>query len=304
MAGGVAVWLGAEGLVRGAVKLAEYLGVPSLIIGLTIVAFGTSAPELVVSVVAAVRGYSQIALGNVIGSNIMNIGLVLGLSALISPVVVQAVVLRRDIPVLLFVTVGVIALVVAGDGISRMDAAIVLAGFAAHTVWSYRLAQKEQARITSVPGWERPELKARHIVYLVGGMAALALGAEGMVRGAVGLADGFGVSKRVIGLTIVAFGTSVPELAASAVAAKHGEGDLAIGNVVGSNLYNLLLILGTSALVRPIGGEYSWSSLDFVFCVIMVLLLFPMIYRGGKIGRVDGGILLAAYALFAWLIIL
>lgn len=298
LGGGFAVWLGAEGLVRGAVKLAAYLGVPSLIIGLTIVAFGTSAPELVVSAVAAFGGHSQIALGNVIGSNIINIGLVLGISAVIMPIAVHTIVLKRDVPVVLAVTLAVVAMVKIGDGVSRTDALILLVGFVAHTVMSYLLALKEQARTTTAPGWERPELKARHIVFLVGGLVALAAGAEGMVSGAVGLADAFGVSKRVIGLTIVAFGTSVPELAASAVAAKHGEGDLAIGNIVGSNLYNMLLILGTSAMIRPIESHIGWSSLDFIFFVVFVVLLVPMIRRGRKISRLDGTLLLLTYAAF------
>jgi cation:H+ antiporter len=296
--GGLAVWLGAEGLVRGAVKLAAYLGVPSLIIGLTIVAFGTSAPELVVSAVAATAGHSQIALGNVVGSNIINIGLVLGLSATISPIAVHTMVLKRDVPILLFATLAVVAIVKIGDGISRVDAVILLTAFVAHTIMSYIFALKEQTRTTTAPGWERPVLKARHIVFLAGGIITLAAGAEGMVRGAVGLADAMGVSKRVIGLTIVAFGTSVPELAASVVAAKHGEGDLALGNIVGSNLYNLLLILGTAALFRPIESRISWASLDFVFFVVFVVMLLPMIHRSRKISRADGIILLMTYVLF------
>ncbi len=296
--GGLAVWLGAEGMVRGSVKLASYLGVPSLIIGLTVVAFGTSAPELVVSGFASARGHGQIALGNVIGSNIINIGLVLGLSTLLAPIRVGAQVLRRDVSVVVLVTLVVVAMAWIGGEVSRIDGIILLLGFVAHTIMSYKLAQKEQARITTAPGWKRPELKPQHIGFLVGGTIILAGGAEGMVRGAVGIAEDFGVPQRIIGMTIVAFGTSVPELAASMVAAKHGEGDLALGNVVGSNLYNMLLILGTATVIRPVTSHITWPSIDFVFFIIFVLVLAPMIRMGWRLGRMDGFILLMLYALF------
>ncbi len=296
LGGGIGVWLGAEGMVRGAVKLAHFLGVPSLIIGLTVVAFGTSAPELVVSTVAAVSGHNQLALGNVIGSNIINIGLVLGISALISPMVIATDVLKRDIPMVLVVTLGVVLMTWIGDSVSRIDGIILLIGFAAHTYYCFKLAQKEQHRTTSVSGWQRPELKPLHIVFLVGGMILLAAGAKAMVDGAVGVAESFGVNKRIIGMTIVAFGTSVPELAASVVAAKQGESDMAIGNVVGSNLYNLLLILGTVTVITPISGQLEKSFGDFIFFVLTVLILVPMIRIGWRLGRMDGLILLLTFA--------
>lgn len=304
LGGGLAVWLGAEGMVKGAVKLAAYLGVPSLIIGLTVIALGTSAPELVVSIFAAARGHTQIALGNVIGSNIINIGLVLGISAFISPIQVSTDVLKRDVPILTIVTLGVVVLAWIGGSVGRIDGAVLLFGFALHTVMSYKLAVKEQARTTSLPGWVRPDLTPRHIIFLVGGTIILAVGAEALVRGAVGLAEAFGVSQRIIGVTIVAFGTSVPELAASAVAAKHGEGDLALGNVVGSNLYNVLLILGTASLIRPAASNLGPDSIDFVFFVLFALVLFPMIRLGWRLGRVDGLSLLLMYLVFNVLLFL
>jgi cation:H+ antiporter len=295
--GGVGVWLGAEGMVRGAVKLAAYLGVPSLIIGLTVVAFGTSAPELVVSSIAAARGHSAIALGNVLGSNIINIALVLGLSAVVTPIAVSTEVLRRDIPVVVIVTFGVVAMAFFGDQIGRIDAAILLAVFIGHTFYSYRLAVREQQRRTTAPGWERPELKTIHIAFLIGGTLVLAAGAEGMVRGAASIAEEIGISKRVIGVTIVAFGTSVPELAASVVAAKHKESDLAIGNVVGSNLYNMTLILGTASMIAPTPSKIEWPATDIIFFVVTVLMLIPLIRMGWRLGRIDGAILLSTYAL-------
>jgi cation:H+ antiporter len=296
--GGVAVWLGAEGMVRGAVKLAAYLGVPSLLIGLTVVAFGTSAPELVVSVLAAIRGHSQMALGNVIGSNIINVGLVLGISVVLSPIAVSLGVLKRDIAVVVFSTFAVVLMAWLGSGIGRVDGVILLIGFIVNIFMSYKFAVKEQLRVTTQPGWNRPKLELRYIAFLIGGMVALALGAEGMVDGAVGIADSFGVSKRIIGLTIVAFGTSVPELAASVVAAKNGEGDLAFGNIVGSNLYNILLVLGATSLISPIACQLTWLSVDFIFFVLFVVILLPMIRFGWRLGRLDGMILLALYAGF------
>jgi len=293
--GGVGVWLGAEGMVRGAVKLAAYLGVPSLIIGLTVVAFGTSAPELVVSSIAAARGYSAIALGNVLGSNIINIALVLGLSAVVAPITVSAEVLRRDIPVVAVVTLAVVGMMILGDQVGRIDAAILIVIFIGHTIFSYKLAAREQQRRTTAPGWERPQLKSIHIVFLIGGTIVLAAGAESMVRGAAAIAEAFGVSKRIIGLTIVAFGTSVPELAASVVAAKHNESDLAIGNVIGSNLYNMTLILGTAAMIAPISSKIVWPATDIIFFVATVLMLIPMIRIRWRLGRLDGAILLATY---------
>lgn len=294
--GGLGVWMGAEGMVRGSVKLAAYLGVPSLIVGLTVVAFGTSAPELVVSSMASVRGHSEMALGNVLGSNIINIALVLGISAMIAPISVSTEVLRRDIPIVIGITLAVVVMAMVGETISRIDAAILLALFLGYMFYSYKNAIREQQRTTMAPDWKQPQLKAIHIVFLIGGVLVLAGGAEGMVRGAVGIAEGFGISKRIIGMTIVAFGTSVPELAASAVAAKHGESDLALGNVVGSNIFNMTLILGTASMIAPIPNKISLLSPDIIFFVLTAIVLIPLIRVGWRLGRLDGGILLATYA--------
>lgn len=294
--GGFFVWLGAEGMVQGSVRLARYLGVPSLVVGLTIVAFGTSAPELVVSTLASVKGHSQIALGNVLGSNIINVGLVLGLSALIRPIAVSPELLRRDMLFLVILTLSVTGLIWLGSGMDRLDGAILVGVFVTHTVVSYRLAVKAQERMTSSTDWHPTEFKKKDVVCLVGGTVMLSLGAEAMVRGAVGVADGFGVDKRIIGMTIVAFGTSVPELAASVVAARHGESDLAIGNIIGSNIYNILLILGTASLIRPIHYEVGLTSYDLLFFVAMVLVLLPMLRWRWRLGRLGGAFLLGLYA--------
>jgi len=298
------VWLGAEGMVRGSVKLAAYLGIPPLVIGLTVVAFGTSAPELVVSAIASVQGHSEIALGNVLGSNIINISVVLGVSALIAPLVVSTEVLRRDIPIVVAVTLGVVALAVVGGQVGRIDGIILLAVFLGYTFYSYKLAVREQQRLTTDPGWERPDMKGIEIVFLLGGTIVLSIGAEGMVRGATGIATTMGVSERIIGMTIVAFGTSLPELAATVVAAKRGESDLALGNVVGSNMYNMTLILGTASCIAPIPAAFTFQSVDVIFFVISVLMLIPLVRVGWRLGRVDGFILLTTYALFLGLLFL
>lgn len=294
--GGIGVWLGAEGLVRGSIKLAAYLGIPSLVIGLTVVAFGTSAPELVVSALASARGHSEIALGNVIGSNIINIALVLGISALIAPIAVSSEVLRRDIPIVVAVTLAMVAMAMVGKSVSRIDGVILLVIFVGYMVFSYKQAIKEQKRATMAPGWKRSVLKMYHILFLVGGIIVIAAGAEGMVRGAVGIAETLGMSKRVIGMTVVAFGTSIPELAASVVAAKNGESDLALGNVVGSNLFNMTLILGTAAMIAPIPVTINLISPEIIFFVLTVLVLIPLVRVGWRLGRLDGIILLALYA--------
>ncbi|MBN2340387.1 MAG: calcium/sodium antiporter [Deltaproteobacteria bacterium] len=293
--GGAFVWLGAEGIVTGAVKLAAYYGVSAMVVGLTVVAFGTSAPELVVSSVAAFQGHNEIALGNVLGSNIINIALVLGLSAVIAPMVVTRETFRQDLPLVAVITVLVVAMAIWGDDLNRFEGIVLLCVFAGYTVYTFIRAFNENRRTTRLDTWERPELKAKHIMYLVGGIPVLALGAEGMVRGAVGIAETIGISKQIIAMTMVAFGTSVPELAASVVAARHGEGDLCVGNVLGSNLYNMSLILGTAAAISPIPTIVTWMSMDIIFFVAAVLVLFPLMRIGWRVGRIDGIILLFLY---------
>ncbi|MBN2525862.1 MAG: calcium/sodium antiporter [Deltaproteobacteria bacterium] len=293
--GGAGVWLGAEGIVRGAVKLAAYFGVSAMVVGLTVVAFGTSAPELVVSSMAAIRGQNEIALGNVLGSNIINIALVMGISAIIAPMVVTKETFRQDLPLVTVVTLVVVGMAIWHDDISRMEGIVLLLIFAGYTAYTFIRAFRENRRNTRLEGWERPELKVRHILFLLGGIPLLAFGADGMVRGAVGIAEAAGISKQIIAMTMVAFGTSVPELAASIVAARHGEDDLCVGNVLGSNLYNMSLILGTAATITPIPTMVTWKSWDMIFFVLAVLVLFPIMRIRWRVGRVDGALLLLMY---------
>ncbi len=293
--GGAAVWLGAEGIVRGAVKLAAYFGVSAMVVGLTVVAFGTSAPELVVSSLAALKGQNEIALGNVLGSNIINIALVLGLSAVIAPMVVTRETFRQDLPLVAVVTLLVVGMAILGDDISRVDGIILLLIFAGYSVYTSIRALRENRRNTQLDGWEKPELKAIHIGFLLGGIPLLAFGADWMVQGAVGIAEAAGISKRIIGMTMVAFGTSVPELAASVVAARHGEDDLCVGNVLGSNLYNMTLILGTASVINPIPTAVTWHSWDMIVFVLCILILFPIMRIRWRVGRIDGIILMLIY---------
>lgn len=293
--GGAFVWLGAEWIVEGAVKLAAYFGVSAMVVGLTVVAFGTSAPELVVSSIASVQGHNEIALGNVLGSNIINIALVLGISAIIAPMVVSKETFMRDLPLIAAVTALVVVLAIWGDKLSRLDGLLLLVVFAGYTIYTFIRAFRENRRTTQLDDWEKPELKTKHIILLVVGIPILALGAEGMVRGAVGIAETIGISQQIIAMTMVAFGTSVPELAASAVAARHGEGDLCVGNVLGSNLYNMSLILGTASMIKPIPTDITWFSVDILFFVLVVIVLFPMMRIKWQVARVDGIILLTIY---------
>ncbi len=296
----VGLFYGGNWLVRGASNLALTFGVSVLVIGMTIVALGTSMPELLVSVQAALAGKSDLAIGNVIGSNIANIGLILGATGLIMPLVVQASLLRREIPIMLFITAGAFALVADGQ-ISRLDGAVLLAGFVAFNLSFYlrargeRNARKQQAAQPALPADKIN--RWRELVFLVAGIAVLVVSSRLMVEGAVNLARMIGISELVIAITLVAFGTSLPELAASLSAAWHKETDLAIGNIVGSNIANLLLILGATALVQPIQIEPSEVQLEFLVMFAFAALLIPF-SRRQHLGRTASLALLLAYAGF------
>jgi len=292
-----ALAVGAESLVHGASSLARRLGVSPLVVGLTVVAFGTSAPELVVSGLASWRGQGAIAAGNVIGSNIANVGLILALAGLVRPIAAHVRVIRFDIPVLLGVSVAAFAL--AADGrVGRLEGALLLAGFVAWLGWTLRVAARERSAPAAeefdhgVPQATRSWVRDAALV--LAGLALLAGGAEALVRGATAVARAAGVSEAIIGLTLVAIGTSLPELATSVAAARRGQSDLALGNVVGSNLFNLLFILGAAATLRPLdlGGV---SSTDLAVMTLAAAALLPAASTGMKISRAECGFLLAGY---------
>ncbi len=302
LAGLVGLFFGGNWLVRGASNLAMSFGVSILIIALTFVAIGTSMPELLVSVQAALAGKSDLAIGNVLGSNIANIGLILGATGLIAPLSVKAVLLRREIPIMILFTVFTYILTLDGQ-IGRVDGLLLLFSFAGFNTMFYYLAKKEQdARdhLLADVDEERiaPKLgRPKEFLFLMLGIAALVVGSRLMVEGAVNIARLVGVSELVIAITLVAFGTSLPELAASLSAAFHKKTDLAIGNVVGSNIANLLLILGVTSLLRPIAVSRAEVQFEFLVMIAFAVLLIPFA-RHQKFGRRQSAVFLGAYIAF------
>ncbi len=310
---------GGELLVRGASGLAAAARISPLVIGLTVVAFGTSAPELAVSVRSAWAGSAELAIGNVVGSNICNVLLILGLSALVTPLVVHSSVVRRDVP--LMIMFSGLLLVFAWDGaVGRWDGAILFSGVVAYTLYAVIQGRKDSAADVSatLPGTTAaqedtsPETEAapqranaRQLILLVlialAGLAMLTFGAGWLVDGSVAIARRFGASELVIGLTIVAVGTSLPELATSVIAGIRGQRDLAVGNIVGSNIFNICCVLGISSMVSgPEGIAVSQEAIDFDIPLMTVVAVacLPIFFTGGLISRWEGALFLLYYAAY------
>ncbi|MBO5306661.1 MAG: calcium/sodium antiporter [Lentisphaeria bacterium] len=289
------LYYGAEFLVKGGVSIARRAGVSPLVIGLTLVAFATSAPELVVSVSAAIDGSSDISLGNVVGSNICNIALILGLCACITPMVVQRQILRFDSYFMVGSAVLLAVFYLSGNGVNRIQALVLLAGMIVYVVWNVYASRKENAAAET----EKTEGKLlplwQSLLLIVLALALLVAGAKIFLRSAVFFAGKLGLSEAVIGLTIVAVGTSLPELATSVVAAIKGEDDIAIGNVVGSNIFNILCILGITPLIAPLKNA-ALDPVDMGAMILVSILLVPMMRTGWKISRKEGAALLILYA--------
>ncbi|WBU53594.1 calcium/sodium antiporter [Paracoccus sp. SCSIO 75233] len=293
--------LGGDFLVRGAVALALRLGIAPVIVGLTVLAFGTSAPELIVSVAAAIGGQPAIALGNVVGSNIANVLLILGATALIAPVLSHDDELKVSWRYAVAASVLLIALCFAGPLI-WWHGVVLLAGLAATLTMQIRSAKAGKG--------EGPELEVQKssagkiAIWLAIGMIALPIGARLLVDGASDIARAFGISEAVIGLTLVAIGTSLPELAASATSALRGRADMAMGNVIGSNLFNILSIMGITAFFGPLEVPEQMLRFDLWFMLACTLLVGPFILRHIPVSRLAGGALLAIYALYTlWLLV-
>jgi cation:H+ antiporter len=304
--GGVGLlYFGAEVLVRGASALALRQGLSPLLVGLTVVAFGTSAPELVVSVQAALSGQGGIAVGNVVGSNIANVALILGVAALIRPLRVDPQLVRMDIP--LTIAVSVLATALLADGtLGRPEGLLLAGGLVGYLVYSVRAARRDPSADlfpAELEAARPPGGALRDVGFIGGGLALLVLGSNALVGGAVGVAEVLGVPPTIIGLTVVAIGTSLPELATSALASIRGEGDLAIGNVVGSNLFNLLGILGVAAVTRPL-GDLALSPVDFAAMVATVVLLLPLAASRRTLSRLDGGALTFLYVVYLGYLVL
>ena len=293
LGGLVLLIVGAEALVRGASALALKLGLSTLVVGLTVVAFGTSAPELVVSVQAAREAAGGIALGNVIGSNIANIALILGLSALLRPLRVETQLVRLDLPLLIGVSL-VLVLLLLDRALGRVEGAVLSLGLLGYVALTLRVARREEP---AGLGEALPTAQGsawRHVLFVGAGLAMLATGAGWLVDGAVAVAEAAGVPPAVVGLTLVAVGTSLPELATSAVATYRGAGDVAIGNVVGSNLFNVLGILGAAALVHPLAAP-SLTLVDLAVMFGLAIVLLPLARSGFALTRWEGALLVGVY---------
>jgi cation:H+ antiporter len=311
LVGFVLLYFGAEWLVKGSSSLARSLGVTPIVIGLTVVAFGTSAPELVVSLISSIKGKSMIAVGNVVGSNICNIALVLGLSAVFHPIKSDPTVVRRDIPIMLAISLYLLLLTL-NSKLGRMEGATLFGGIILYTFMNYYLAKKETAGAAEIES-ELDEIgfiasRPKQLLLVAAGIAGVVGGAQIVVNNAVLIMTILGVSEKFIGLTIVAFGTSLPELATSVVAAMRGEMDISIGNLVGSNVFNIMSVLGAASLVRPIPipGGFIESGLWIDYLVMMFTSFLPwlMMRKDFTVKRLDGIILLLCYGGYlAYLII-
>jgi len=311
--GVAALYYGAEFLVRGGVSIARKFHISPLIIGLTLVAFATSAPELVVSVNAAITGNPDISLGNVVGSNICNIALILGLCAAISPLKADRQLFRVDVPVMLLAAVLLVVFYLATHGIGRIFSAVFLAVFFAYMAWNVRQARRnekqdpEALREAEEAVAESGGKKGLHwfaaVLLVAIGLGLLVGGAKLFLIGSIFFARLLNVSDAVIGLTVVAVGTSLPELATSIVAAVRGENDIAIGNVVGSNIFNILFILGVAPLIAPLENA-TLSIVDMGMMLFCSAILLPFLRTGWRLSRPEGVFLLATYVGYtAWLII-
>lgn len=305
--GFVLLYYGAEWLVKGSSSLARSLGISRIVIGLTVVAFGTSAPEMVVSAIASFKGNSMIAVGNAVGSNICNIALILGLSALFQPLTCHWSVVKRDIPIMIGLSLA--ALVLTLDSrLGRIDGVVLFTGIIVYTLFNYRMAMRDSAVAPGgadtneeAPAADEEFIVARskQITFIVLGLAGVIGGANLVVESAVTIMKVLGVSEKFIGLTIVAFGTSLPELATSLVAALRKEMDISIGNVVGSNVFNLLAVLGLASLIKPIviPGGFIQSGLVIDYLVMVIISALPWIFMRGTytITRAHGAVLIACY---------
>ncbi|MCQ2030228.1 calcium/sodium antiporter [Stutzerimonas zhaodongensis] len=308
IAGLVLLVAGAEVLVRGAAKLAAQFGIPPLIIGLTVVAFGTSAPETAVSVQASFNGSGDIAIGNVLGSNIANVLLILGMTSLIAPLVVSRQLIRLDVPIMIGASLVTYAL--AWDGsLSRLDGALLFSGVVGYTLFLIISSRRASAAATAddefakefgLDETPKPYATLINAALVIVGLVLLVAGSNFLVEGAVSLARALGLSELVIGLTVIAIGTSLPELATSILAAIRGERDIAVGNIVGSNIFNLLCVLGLASLVSPTAISVAASALAFDFPVMIAVAVacLPIFFTGYAINRWEGLLFLAYYAAY------
>lgn len=311
-AGLVVIVVGAEGVVRGASRIAERLGVSRLFIGLTVVALGTSSPEVVVSVEAALRGLPSLAVGNVVGSNIFNIGVVLGLTAIISPIPVQGTIVRREVPIVIALT-GLFFALAQGGSVIRVEAGLLLLVLVGYLYWAYRTARAAHfappgepsladTLSLTLPGKGPPRPGAlrwtKNVMFLAGGLLLLVMGSRYVIDGAEEIARIADISDTLVGLSVVAVGTSLPELATSVIAAFRKEPEMAVGNVLGSNIFNILMILGVAGVVRPLEVSPRIVSIDIPVALLFALACFPILLSSRRISRAEGVTLLILYGAY------
>ena len=300
----IALFVGAHALIKGAAALARRWGMTPLVVGLTVVASGTSSPELFVVTGAALAGRDGISLGNVLGANSLNIGLILGLTAIVRPLHAQLQLIRFDVPIMILATLVVAAFLTDG-GVDRLEGAVLLAsllGYLAFTVYMAGRERSERVReefAAEVPG--PLDSVAAELGLIALGLAALALGAQGLIAGAVKIAAAAGVSDGVIGITVVAAGTTLPELITCLVAVVRRESDIAVGNLVGSNIFNLLGVLGLAAVFAPIGTA-GMQLTELWGAVALAALSLPVMWRGLIVSRAEGALLVAAYLVYLTLV--
>jgi cation:H+ antiporter len=312
VAGIVLLISGAELLVRGASRLAVSVGVTPLVVGLTVVAFGTGSPELAVGIQASFTGQADISVGNVVGSNIFNVLFILGIAALVAPLIVSQQLVRLDVPIM--IAVSVVLLLMASDGnIARIDGFVLVVAGVAYTWLLIRISRRETAKVHSeyeqAYGSPEPGRKAGWIVQvllIITGLALLVIGADWLVDGAVVIATSLGVSELIIGLTIIAAGTSLPEVATSIIAGLRGERDIAVGNVVGSNIFNILVVLGVTALISPGGLRVATPAINFDMPVMLAaaVLCLPIFFMNYRIGRWEGALFLSYYIFYTLYLIM
>jgi cation:H+ antiporter len=293
----VLLYFGAEGLVRGSASLALRFGLTPLVVGLTVVAMGTSMPEVMVSVKATLAGRGDLAVGNVVGSNLFNIGVILGLTALLSPMKVQFQLIKIDLPIMVAVSLGLVAILWDGS-VGRVEGAALFGGLIIYIVGNIWLARRTATKEVENEFAEGVPARSGSLLldglFILGGLGILVIGARLLTDNSVALARSFGVTEAVIGLTIVAAGTSVPELAASIVAAMKKEPDIALGNVIGSNIFNILGILGIASMVAPLTAP-DISRFDLWAMVAIAAALIPILWTGLRVTRTEGAMLFAAY---------
>ncbi len=309
--GGVGVlYFGAEWLVRGSARLAASLGVSPIVVGLTVVSMGTSAPELVISVVASLGGNPDLAMGNVMGSNLANVGLVLGISAILRPLKVSTRIVTREVAVMIFITVALLPLI-WNSHLGRLEGVALVTLLVFYLTFVLRTAKTEGAgalneygeAATPEGGGLSSRTIARDLAFILLGVAGLVLGAFAIRQSAVALAEALGISELVIGLTLVSIGTSLPELATCAVAALRHQADIAVGNILGSNVFNIAGVLGVTSIISPLDFSTEVLRLEFPAVVVITVLMVPIVRHRLVIRRREGVVLLSAYlALLAFVL--